>query len=466
MAGCLAVFPAGGAAQAPAPAALPVNPASIEIQHEAPSCVRAGKYARLDACFRPASALARARVYFRKGGTADWFYVEMTANAPCHRAILPRPKKDIGTIEYYVAATDRRSSESRTGEHSLLVTQDGSCSAGPLAPIADASSVVIGSASGALPVGFVTGGVSPILIAGGALVVGGGAAAVLTGGGDEAPPTTTTTTTTSTTTTSTTTTSTTTTSTTSTTSTTTTTTTTTMPCETPNQKPTAVITSPPTGPVGNPVQVTANASDPSPGSGVREVRFFYKYCPIATGCGGEVPIAIATSAPYSVSWSNQPSCGAAPEDRFQLVARAIDRCGNASNDAFVDVRSVGRGCFRSSASATAAQGGAWLSELQPAGARGQVIVDGREAVFPGSGSESYAAALGPGEHRFEATLVDGARGGERGAGAWRFDLSRLGVAPGTLRVVAGEAVQAAADSVVFRLRGRAGERVVFVFDVR
>jgi hypothetical protein len=36
---------------------------------------------------------------------------------------------------------------------------------------------------------------------------------------------------------------------------------------------------------------------------------------------------------------------------------------------------------------------------------------------------------------------------------------------GSFRVVAGEAVQAGAAVVVFRLRGKAGERVVFMFEV-
>jgi hypothetical protein len=236
-----------------------------------------------------------------------------------------------------------------------------------------------------------------------------------------------------------------------------------MPCESPNQKPSANITSPASGPVGNPVTVTATATDPSPSSGIREVRFGYRYCPLGTGCGSENSIGTDTSDPYSVSWNNQPSCGTAPEDRFQLVARAVDNCGNVSDPATVDVRSIGRGCFRGSS--TPAQAGAWLSELQPPGSKGQVVLDGSQAVFPASGSETFTAPLGPGPHRFEATLVDGPRGAREGAGTWRFDLSQLGIAAGTLRIVAGEAVLSSADSVVFRLRGRSGERVVFVFDV-
>ena len=441
LAGFLAALAAGparaalpGASQAAgqSPSGAPVQ-SPIEIEHRAPACVQAGKYARLDACFRPASVLARARVYFRKGGTTDWFYVEMAPNAPCHRALLPRPRKDIGRIEYYISATDRRSSEARTKDVTLLVIDDGSCSAGPLAPIAESGSVVIGSATGAAPVGFVTaGGLSPLLIAGGAAVVGGGTAAILAGGNDTPP---------------------------------TTTTTTTMPCETPNQRPVANIISPVAGSLaGISVTVNATASDPAPNaSGIREVRFWFVYSPLS----GDLPqVFIGTDttgpSPYTMLWTF-PSCAAAPEDRFRIIARSVDNCNNVSDEAPVTVRLVGRGCFRSDA--VSAQAGVWLSELQPPGARGQVVVDGTQAVFPSAGTESFTTPLGPGLHRFEATLVAGRGEDRRSGGTWRFDLSALRLTPGSLRIVSGEVARVAADAVVFRLRGRAGERVVFGFEV-
>src|SRR6185436_15781897 len=157
-----------------------------------------------------------------------------------------------------------------------------------------------------------------------------------------------------------------------------------------------------TGPVGKPVAVTATATDPTPGSGVREVRFSFQYCPGGV-CGGETAIAIVTSSPYSTSWSNQPSCGTAPEDRFRIVARAVDNCGNVSNPDGVDVRSTGRGCLRGPAP-RASSGGSWQSELALAAARGQVVVDGAEAVFPSTGTEAFQSPLAAGAHRFEATL--------------------------------------------------------------
>jgi hypothetical protein len=102
-----------------------------------------------------------------------------------------------------------------------------------------------------------------------------------------------------------------------------------------------------------------------------------------------------------------------------------------------------------------------VSELSVDGGRGQVVVDGAEAVFPSGGVETFTATAGPGTHRFEATLVDSAGR----PGRWRFDLTPLRAVPGSLKVVAGEAAVAGSAAVVFRLKGKPGERVVFSVEV-
>lgn len=53
----------------------------------------------------------------------------------------------------------------------------------------------------------------------------------------------------------------------------------------------------------------------------------------------------------------------------------------------------------------------------------------------------------------------------RGAGLWRVDLTTLGLAPGSLRVVAGEVAQFGAAQLAFQMAGVPGERVVFTFGV-
>ena len=49
-----------------------------------------------------------------------------------------------------------------------------------------------------------------------------------------------------------------------------------------------------------------------------------------------------------------------------------------------------------------------------------------------------------------------------GQGTWRFEVP--GARPGSLRALSGEPLSIAADAIVFRLRGRPAERVVFTFD--
>ena len=80
---------------------------ALAIQHQPVHCVVAGKYPQLDACLEPAARVARARVYFKAEGGPDWYYVEMKPEARCYRGTLPRPKKSLKRMRYYVAATDR-----------------------------------------------------------------------------------------------------------------------------------------------------------------------------------------------------------------------------------------------------------------------------------------------------------------------------------------------------------------------
>ena len=148
----------------------------LVIEHDEIGCVVAEKHPRVVACFMPRSQLARARVYFRAGGTEPWYFVEMKSDAPCFSGILPKPKRTIPSVEYYVAATDRQLADSQTREFAPEVVPDeASCRKGLLAPFVDKASVVVGSAAGAaLPAGFLAGaGVSTAAVVG---VVGAGAA--------------------------------------------------------------------------------------------------------------------------------------------------------------------------------------------------------------------------------------------------------------------------------------------------
>jgi hypothetical protein len=104
------------------------------------------------------------------------------------------------------------------------------------------------------------------------------------------------------------------------------------------------------------------------------------------------------------------------------------------------------------------QAATFTSILELEGGEGQVVVDGNTATFQRRGAREAGVPEGRALHRVEATVVN-ATGR---AGTWRFQLAS-GVAPGTLRIVAGKGALAGDAGVVFQLSGKPGERVVFAF---
>ena len=147
----------------------------VEIDHKAVGCIVVGKYPKMNACFNPASSLARSRVYFRPEGAASWYYVEMKSDQPCFTGILPRPgKKLVGKkIEYYVEGQDKTFNASRTAEYDPVVVKSAQeCKKDvPVAPFLNNAAVAVFPA---LPAGFVAGGIGTGAVLG---IVGAGAAA-------------------------------------------------------------------------------------------------------------------------------------------------------------------------------------------------------------------------------------------------------------------------------------------------
>jgi len=174
---------------------------------------------------------------------------------------------------------------------------------------------------------------------------------------------------------------------------------------------------------------------------------------------------VTSGSPWPFDWTEaavDAYLGTACAKFLSVQAYAQDKCGNATASAPVQVivnntgpcvtPDPGPAPVQSSSSATL------VSELSVTGGAGQVVANG-EAAFPRAGRSPFTLRLGPGENRIEATLVEA-----RSGGVWRFELGGMSAfRPQTLRVVAGDVVQLDADAVTFRLQGRPGERVVFVF---
>ncbi len=98
------------------------------------------------------------------------------------------------------------------------------------------------------------------------------------------------------------------------------------------------------------------------------------------------------------------------------------------------------------------------SQLEVPSARGQVALNDGSPLMQETGRQWWPGEVVAGRNRVVATLVEA-----QGPGVWRFSLGGAASA-GSLRVEKGEVALIAGDAIVFRLKGRAGERVVFTFD--
>jgi hypothetical protein len=166
----------------------PSHAAGPAIEHRAVSCIVAGAFPRLDACFVPADDLSRARVHFRADGTEHWYFVDMAAAGGCRSVLLPKPLGSTKAIDYYVSALGRTFDEARTSEYTpRVVPREGDCDRDLLvAGTASAATVLLGAVAGAAatPPGFSSEGIVAAPASGGSSGGsggGGGGAGVLLG---------------------------------------------------------------------------------------------------------------------------------------------------------------------------------------------------------------------------------------------------------------------------------------------
>jgi hypothetical protein len=229
--------------------------------------------------------------------------------------------------------------------------------------------------------------------------------------------------------------------------------------------PVVSLTSPAAGslypiPYKYPVLFEASASDATTGNnGVAFVEYKINY----GQPGQEILGPVTSGSPWSLVWTEaevNAFLGTACAGFLDVQAYAADTCGNASISAAVPIIVNNTGsCTPDTLPARSAAGATIVSELGVPAGVGQVVVNG-EVTFPRAGRTALAVRPAAGENRLEATLVEA-----RAGGTWRFELGGIpGLRAETVRVVAGEVVQLAADSVTFRLAGRSGERVVVAFE--
>jgi hypothetical protein len=104
-----------------------------------------------------------------------------------------------------------------------------------------------------------------------------------------------------------------------------------------------------------------------------------------------------------------------------------------------------------------------VSRMDVAGARAQATMNEVPLAPPAPGVSTWTIEPRLGENRIEAQLLEGA--GK--AGTWRLELASVpSLERGSLRVLAGDVVSLGPDTVVFRLKGRSGERITLAFTAR
>jgi hypothetical protein len=163
------------------------------IDHKGVGCVVADRFPSLEAKVTPQTTVARARVYFRAAGAPFWYFVEMKAQEGSFWAALPKPKKSLKRLDYYIEAVDTALSMTRTAEFSPAVESDPSECSGKLTAAAALPAAAIkvglavsGAGAPAFPVGFASSGAvaassASAGTAGGTAAAGGSTKAIILG---------------------------------------------------------------------------------------------------------------------------------------------------------------------------------------------------------------------------------------------------------------------------------------------
>ena len=102
------------------------------IEHSPSLCTVADKPVQLCAAISDDSAVAVARVYFRRVGEEYYSFVPMVFTGVSYCGTLPAPHEKAKTIEYYINAVDDTYQPQRTSTFRLPVQPESVCEFPPL----------------------------------------------------------------------------------------------------------------------------------------------------------------------------------------------------------------------------------------------------------------------------------------------------------------------------------------------
>ena len=156
------------------------------IDHQPVGCVVADRFPRLEARFASADTVAAARAVFQGANVEQWYSVAMKPEGAAYFGTLPKPKKSLKALRYYIEVTDRALGTSRTADYTASVVRSSSeCKGGRTALALGSASLVLQGPAGAaaLPAGFASTGVVAGSAAGSSSAAGAAGAAGGCGGG-------------------------------------------------------------------------------------------------------------------------------------------------------------------------------------------------------------------------------------------------------------------------------------------
>jgi hypothetical protein len=104
-----------------------------QVEHQPVPCTVAGKALTLCATISDDSALAKARLYFRRAGEDFYSFVDMEFAGLSYCGTIPGIREGKGNaIEYYVQAVDDQYQPQRTSTYQMNVQPEGVCEFPPI----------------------------------------------------------------------------------------------------------------------------------------------------------------------------------------------------------------------------------------------------------------------------------------------------------------------------------------------
>ena len=108
--------------------AKPANAQRIAIAPGFPQCIPVTAHALVTAEVTPVNARSFVRLYFRRHGEKDYYFLEMrSGEGSGFWAVLPKPECNTPKVDVYVAVSDASGNVSRTEEQTIEVRSDKKC---------------------------------------------------------------------------------------------------------------------------------------------------------------------------------------------------------------------------------------------------------------------------------------------------------------------------------------------------